>query len=36
MKPIVELVVDYSVPDVAKHVVGVTRMRGADVLEKIL
>lgn len=35
-KPVVELVVDYSVPDITKYVVGVQRMRGADVLEKIL
>lgn len=36
VKKVVELVVDYSVPDVADHVVQVRRMKGSDVLETIL
>jgi Family of unknown function (DUF7002) len=35
LKPVVELVVEYSVPDVAQHVVRVERMRSAEVLELI-
>jgi hypothetical protein len=34
-KEVVEVVVEYSVPDIAKHVVEVRRMRGGEVLAKI-
>lgn len=35
IKPVVELVVDYSVPNIAEYVVEVRRMRGSEVLEVI-
>lgn len=35
IKPVVELVVDYSVPNIAEYVVAVRRMRGSEVLEVI-
>src|ERR1700739_1038563 len=35
VKKVVELVVDYSVPDIANYVVEVRRMKGSDVLETI-
>jgi hypothetical protein len=36
IKDIVEVTVDHLVPDIARHVIEVRRMRGSDVLEKIL
>ncbi|WP_412548783.1 DUF7002 family protein [Pseudomonas sp. P129] len=35
-KPVVELVVDYAVPDIVDYVVEVRRMRGSEVLDVIL
>jgi len=35
VKPVVELVVDYAVPDIADYVVEVRRMRGSEVLDVI-
>lgn len=35
-KPVVELVVDYAVPDIANFVVEVRRMKGSEVLDVIL
>lgn len=35
-KEVVEIVVEYSVPDIARHVVEVRRMRGCDVLAKVV
>lgn len=32
LKPVVELVVEYGVPDIAQYVISVDRMRGGDVL----
>jgi hypothetical protein len=34
-KPVVEVVTDYSVPDISKFVVGVRRMRGAEVISEL-
>lgn len=36
VKPIVEVLVDHSVPDIAHHVIEVRRMRGSEVLGRIL
>lgn len=36
VKPVAELVVDYGVPDIAKYVESVTRMRGNEVLGEIV
>lgn len=35
IKEVVEIVVEHSVPDIARHVIEVRRMKGADVLAKI-
>lgn len=35
VKPVVELVIDYAVPDIAKYVVDVRRMQGSEVLDVI-
>jgi hypothetical protein len=34
-KEVVELVVDYSVPDIAKHVIEIRRMKGTQVIQKM-
>ncbi|MBS2130047.1 DUF7002 family protein [Burkholderia thailandensis] len=36
LKEVAELVVDHSVPDIAQYVIEVNRMRGAEVLRRIL
>jgi hypothetical protein len=35
IKPVVELVVDYAVPNIAEYVVEVRRMQGSEVLKVI-
>ena len=35
-KPVVELVVDYAVPNIAEYVVEVRRMKGSEILDVIL
>ncbi len=36
LKPVAELVVDYSVPDIARYVIEVNRMKGREVLGRML